>query len=252
MLVAGGSRGIGRAIVHALLAEGVDVTAVARGADGLAALQAEVSSAAVGEAGGATSSGKLTTVVADVTTADGVAAAFANGPFDGAVANVGKSYARHARDMNDQDFTESLATNLWASMRVAQTAAQQLAAAGRGGAIVLIGSIFGREAGGAPGYNIAKAGVIAMGKALARDWAQSGIRVNTLAPGSILFPGSSWDKRRAADPAAIGQFVAQEIPMGRFGTPEEIANVATFLLSDAASWVSGATIVVDGAQSRAL
>ena len=239
MLVAGASRGIGRAIVEALLAEGAAVTAVARGGDGLATLASELASP------------RLSTLVADVATAPGVAAALADGPFDGVVANVGRSFARHARDMDAEDFASSLNANLWTSMRVAQAAASALAAAGRPGAIVLIGSIFGREAGGAPGYNIAKAGVIAMGKALARDWASDGIRVNTVAPGSIRFPDSSWDRRAHADPAGIAQFVEREIPGGRFGTAREVANVVAFLLGETASWVSGATIVVDGGQSRA-
>lgn len=241
VLVAGASRGIGRAIVHALLGEGARVTAVARGADGLAALAQERHAAM----------GALTTLAADLSTAEGVAAAMTQGAFDGVVANVGQSFARHARDMDDLDFAASLDANLWTSMRVAQAAAKRWAAEQRMGAIVLMGSIFGREAGGAPGYNIAKAGVMALGKAMARDWASAGIRVNTLAPGSIAFPGGNWDKRRAADPEGIASFVAREIPGGRFGTPEEVANVAVFLLSGAASWINGATIVVDGGQARA-
>ena len=86
---------------------------------------------------------------------------------------------------------------------------------------------------------------------MARDYAADGIRVNTVAPGSIVFPGSGWYKRRAADPVGIAAFVEREIPFGRFGTPEEVADAVVYLSSARASWISGACIVVDGAQSRA-
>jgi 3-oxoacyl-[acyl-carrier protein] reductase len=171
------------------------------------------------------------------------------GGLDVVVANVGKSFARDAASMDDADLAKSLDMNLWTSARVAQRAVPHLQARG-GGAITMISSIWGREAGGAPGYNVAKAGVIALAKALARDYAPSGIRVNSVAPGSILFPGGGWDRRQKADPAAIADMVKRELPFGRFGTPEEIADVVAFLSSKRASWVTGACVVVDGGQSR--
>jgi 3-oxoacyl-[acyl-carrier protein] reductase len=187
-LVAGASRGIGRAIAHALAREGARVCAVARGADGLAALAGELPG--TGHA----------TVVADVATAAGADAAIAGavaalGGLDVVVCNVGKSFGRTVAELDDDDLARSLDLNLWSSARVARRAVAPLTAAG-GGAIVLVSSIWGREAGGAPGYNIAKAGVIALGKALARDLASADIRVNTVAPGSILFP-----RRRLGSPA---------------------------------------------------
>jgi 3-oxoacyl-[acyl-carrier protein] reductase len=215
VLVAGASRGIGRAIALAFTREGARVCGVARGEADLASLAVEAR------------------VTADVATADGAThaveeAARALGGLDVIVCNVGKSFARHADDMDDDDLARSLDTNLWTAARVAKRAIPHLRARG-GGAIAMIGSIWGREAGGAPGYNVAKAGVMALAKALARDHAKDGIRVNCVAPGSILFPGGGWDRRRQADPQGIAAFVARDLPFGRFGAPEEVADVVVFL-----------------------
>jgi len=241
-LVAGASRGIGKAIAQALAREGARVAAIARGAE---ALEATVKQLGEGHVA----------IAADVTTADGATAAVdgcvaALGGIDVVIANVGKSFAREASAMDDADFGKSLELNLWSTTRVVQRAVPHLIARG-GGSITMIASIWGREAGGAPGYNVGKAGVIALAKALARDYAAHGIRVNSVAPGSILFPGGGWERRQQADPAGIADMIKRELPLGRFGTPEEVADVVAFLASARASWVSGACYVVDGAQSRA-
>ena len=241
-LVSGATRGIGRAIAFALANEGARVAAVARGLDGLDALKRELV-------------GAHAFIAADVTTADGASAAVDGcvrelGGIDVVVCVAGKSFAREASAMDDDDLAKSLDMNLWSSARVAQRAVPHLAARG-GGSITMISSIWGREAGGAPGYNIAKAGVMAMAKALARDYAKQNIRVNAIAPGSILFPGGGWDRRREADPAGIAAFVEREIPMGRFGAASEVADVVAFVASPRASWITGACIPVDGGQSRA-
>jgi len=244
-LVAGASRGIGRAIALALAREGGRVAAVARGEAGLAEVLRELDAA-----GG----GPHAAIAADVTTAEGAAAAVDGcaerlGGIDVVVPVVGKSFARDAAAMDDADLARSLDHNLWSAARVALRAVPHLEARG-GGSITMIASIWGREAGGAPGYNVAKAAVIALAKALARDLAKKGIRVNSIAPGSILFPGGGWDQRRASDPEAFGRWVRDEFPHGRLGTAEEVADVACFLLSARASWISGTNVVVDGAQNQ--
>jgi 3-oxoacyl-[acyl-carrier protein] reductase len=114
----------------------------------------------------------------------------------------------------------------------------------------MIASIYGREAGGRMTYNAVKAAEISLAKAMAQQLAADNIRVNSVAPGSILFEGGSWWKRQQDDPEGIAQFVKAELPFGRFGKPEEVAATVAFLASPRASWISGACIPVDGCQSR--
>jgi 3-oxoacyl-[acyl-carrier protein] reductase len=119
-----------------------------------------------------------------------------------------------------------------------------------GSAIIHVASIWGREGGGALTYNTAKAALISLAHEQARELAQRGVRVCSVAPGSTLHPGGSWEKRLQRDPAGTTAFVQREIPFGRFGTADEVGDVICFLCSPRASWVSGACVVVDGGQSR--
>jgi 3-oxoacyl-[acyl-carrier protein] reductase len=243
-LVTGSSRGIGRATATRLVEEGADVVFCARGEEAL--------DAAVAAAPGP---GRAQGVVADVSTEDGAAAVVAAavsefGALDIVVNNVGGSGASSFEDVDRADLDAVLGRNVVSSVLVSRAALPQLRARG-GGVIALIASIFGRELGGGPSYNLAKAAEISLAKTMARDLAKDSIRVFSVAPGSVLFPGGSWERRRREDPEAIDAFVEREIPWGRFGTVDEIADVVAFLVSERASWVVGASVVVDGGQSRA-
>ena len=246
-LVTGASRGIGRAIALGLAAEGARVVLCARSA---ADLEAAVREAQAG--GGETAAIGVT---ADMTTPAGVAALIdaalaAYGGIDVVVNNVGGSGARDFASTDEVDLQAVLDRNLFPALRVSRAALPHLTARG-GGVIIMIASVYGRESGGGPSYNAAKAAEISLAKAMARDLAKDNIRVVSVAPGSVSFPGGGWDRRQKADPEGIAAFVKREIPCGRFGRPEEIADVVTFLCSPRAGWITGACVPVDGGQGRA-
>ena len=246
-IVTGGSRGLGLAAAKALIAEGANVVVCARGEAALKSAADELQKLAV-------SGARVKHVAADVSTEagnraviDGAVGEF--GRIDVLVNNVGTARGGDLEATSDADWQEAFDQTLFPAIRMSRLAVPHLRRQG-GGAIVIISSIFGRESGGRMTYNAVKAAEISLTKSLAQQLAKDQIRVVSVAPGSTLFEGGSWWKRQQSDPEGIAKFVKQELPFGRFGTPEEIGAAVAFLASPKASWISGTTVVVDGCQSR--
>lgn len=248
-LVSGGTRGIGRGIALALAAEGCRVAICARHAEGLE------ESAATLQAAGADA---VFTLPLDLTLRPAASrfvaqARAALGPIDIVVNNVGGGHRKRFAETTDEDWDAVLELNLLGGVRLTRAALADMVARHRG-AILFISSIWGREAAG-PGYslyNTTKSAAISLAKMMAIELAPIGVRVNTIAPGSIRFPGGSWDRRVREHPEAMAEFVDRELPLGRFGTVAEVAALAAFLVSDRASLITGACIPADGTQGRSL
>lgn len=246
-IVTGGSRGLGLASATALAAEGCRVAICARGE----ATLHEAATALAGVAGGAD---RVLPIVADVSSAADVERIVRQtvetfGRLDILVNNVGLARGSNIVDTQDAEWQEAFDQTLFPAIRMSRLAVPQMRRQG-GGAIVMIASIWGRESGGRMTYNAVKAAEISLAKSMAQQLARDNIRVNSVAPGSISFPGGSWHKRQQEDPKGMADFVMRELPFGRFGRADEVGSVVAFLCSLKASWVSGASVTVDGCQSK--
>jgi len=238
-VVTGASTGIGRAIANGLAAEGADVAICARREGPLR--DAEAALAKHGTAVYAS-----TCDVADGAALEAFLAACKQrfGRVDILVNNA----SGFGVTDDDAGWDASISVDLLASVRAARSVTPWMVEGG-GGSIIFIASVSGLEAGWGPPYAAAKAAVISFSKTLAIKLAPKGIRVNTIAPGSIEFPGGRWEQQKENNRARYDS-ILNSVPWGRLGRPEEIADVALFLASARASWVTGACISVDGGQHK--
>src|SRR5712671_4503641 len=253
-IVTGSSRGLGLASAAALVAEGCFVTVCARDEAGLTEAASRLRSLA--PPAPFARADPVLAVAADVSLAEGVERVVACtaetfGGLDILVNNVGLARGTTIVETSDAEWHEAFDQTLFPAIRASRLAVPHMRRRG-GGAIIMIASIWGRESGGRMTYNAVKAAEISLAKSMAQQLARDSIRVNSVAPGSIRFPGGSWDRRVQDDPEGMAEFVRRELPFGRFGRPEEVGAVVAFLVSSRASWISGASVPVDGCQSRSL
>jgi 3-oxoacyl-[acyl-carrier protein] reductase len=238
-LVTGASSGLGTQFAGALAENGAIVALVARRADRLTALKDEIEG----------KGGRAIAIEADVTDRAAMTRAFdaaekAFGTVTILVNNAGIAHGGRAVEMPPEEWRKVLSTNLDAVFFWAQEAARRMLAANKQGSIVNIASVLGLAVSkGAVAYAAAKAGVVQVTKALAVELAFKGVRVNAIAPG--------WFVTEMNDDYLTGEAgaaIKREIPMGRFGNPGDLDGALLLLTSDAGSYITGATIVVDGGQ----
>ena len=247
-IVTGSSRGIGLHIARKLAEEGCSVTICARGVDELKAAAADIESTGA----------EVLPIALDVTAPDAASHLMEQtsarfGGVDILVNNVGGNRRKFFELTTDEDWDEIMNLNVSSHIRCSRAAIPYMRER-RGGAIVFISSIFGRESGGKglSIYNTTKSALISLAKIMSLELARDNIRVNSVAPGSIRFPGGSWDRRVNEDPEGMQEFIEANLPIGRFGTADEVADVVAFLVSARASLITGCCLNVDGGQSRSL
>jgi 3-oxoacyl-[acyl-carrier protein] reductase len=249
VLVAGSSRGIGKAIARGFLAERCRTVVTGRDPAALqqtvAACSAEFGAERVhGFAGDLADAGAVARLLSEV-----------KGRWERihhVVANVGSGKSKPGWEWDANAWTESFQKNLWTSLQIVGAVLPELVER-KQGSVTLIGSITGVESTAAPlPYSAAKAALASYAKNLARQLGPHNVRVNVVAPGNILFPGGSWDDHLSKRRETVMDYIEREVPMRRFGQPEEIAAIVVFLASERASFVTGACLVADGGQTRSL
>src|SRR3989338_3237833 len=244
VLVTGSSRGIGRAIAESFLSEGARVIISGRQREDLDDIHKKLSTKF--------NSDNIMCFKGDLIDKKSIKNCLNSilskwGAIDILVANVGSGKVNKKQD--GEEWRRVFQLNFGGAVEIASQTVPIMQARKKG-SIVFIASIAGLESIGAPlPYAAAKAALIDFSKNLSRQVASNNTRVNTVAPGNIKFPGGRWEEIINKNPSVL-DMIRREVPMGRFGKPEEIASAVTFLASDKASFVTGACVVVDGGQTR--
>lgn len=254
VLVTGSSRGIGRSIAEAFLKEKASVILTGRDSQTLKETSATLAKIFGNE--------RVRPFTGDLLQPDSVAALATMirekvGKLDHLICNIGSGVSVPPMEEDAAEFQRMLDINLLIAVRTVAALRSLLEEAAKHEqgipSITFVGSICGMEALGCPvAYASAKAGLLAYAKNIARPLARLSVRVNIVSPGNILFPGSIWEEKLAADREAVESMIKKEVPLQRLGTLDEIADVVVFLASMRAAFVSGANWIVDGGQVRGL
>lgn len=241
VLVTGSSRGIGRSIGEAFLAEGSQVAFNGRN---LSVLELVVAS---------NSDGKAIAICGDVSKPDQASEVIkqtleAFDKLDILICNVGNGRSVPPGAETHAEWLRVFEQNLWTTTNMVEGSKEALAQTQ--GAIVCISSICGQEViDGAPvTYSVAKAALNAYVRGIARPLGKAGIRINAIAPGNIIFDGSIWQRKLVEDPIAVDQMLHRDVALAKLGTPTDVANLALWLASPAASFCTGSIFVADGGQ----
>jgi len=239
VVITGGSKGIGRATARAFAGEGANVAICARGADALETTAKEIESAGV----------KAYAAACDVSDGDALGGFLEDAKRSfGSVDVLVNNASGFGVSDDEAGWSAGFDVDMMAAVRATWKVTPWMADAG-GGAVIHISSTSGLEAGSPPAYAAVKAALMSHSKTLAINLAPQKIRVNTIAPGSIEFPGGMWETIKKVN-APMYEGILNSIPFGRLGTAEEVASAVVFLASEPASWITGVTLSVDGGQHK--
>lgn len=247
VLISGSSQGIGLAIAIAFLKEGANVVITSRDADKVEAVAGKLT-AQFGD-------NRVVSFIGDMTKDDDIDNAINKvikifGSIDTVIANIGNGSSKQGWELERSDWQNMMDLNFLGAMSLCKYVIPHMQKS-EDASITFISSIAGCEAISAPiPYSAAKAALQHAAKNLSRQLAPQGIRVNTVAPGNVLAPGGTWERKLAEDPVGVESYISKEVPLGRIGKAEEIADSVVFLASQRASFVTGSLLVVDGGQSH--
>ena len=247
-MITGGSHGLGKQAADSLAREGCKVAICARGQENLDSTGAELRSKGY----------EVLAVQADVTNNDDLKrfhdeTVKSLGEADILVNNAGgRRGTTDFMETGIATFREGMEFNFMSAVELIALVLPHMREQ-RWGRVISVSSIYGREYGGSIDYMTGKAALIAFSKHLALNLVSENVLVNCIAPGSIDFPGSSWDRfQKNSTPEQVAEFIARNLPAGRFGWPEPIGDTIAFLASENANLITGTCLNVDGGQSRSL